>query len=81
MVMVHVKVVEEVTGIVEVVSVMDKHVYKVKDEISRELTKEVRFLHSSSGVLASQIGFHSGSASIGANLCRFIFRTQLQIDA
>ena len=42
MVMVHVKVVEEVTGIVEVVSVMDKHVYKVKDEISRELTKEVK---------------------------------------
>ena len=42
MVMVHVKVVEEVTGIVEVVSVMDKHVYKVKDEIIRELTKEVK---------------------------------------
>ena len=42
MVMVHVKVVEEVTDIVKVVSVMDKHVYKVKDEISRELTKEVK---------------------------------------
>ena len=42
MVMVHVKVVEEVTGIVEVVSVMDKHVYKGKDKISRELTKEVK---------------------------------------
>ena len=44
MVMVHVKVVEGVTDIVEVVSVMDKHVYKVKDEISRELTKEVQSL-------------------------------------
>ena len=43
MVMVHVKVVE-VTDIVEVVSVMDKHVYKGKDEISRELTKEVQSL-------------------------------------
>ena len=42
MVMVHVKVVEEVRDIVEIVSVMDKHVYKVKEEISRELTKEVR---------------------------------------
>jgi len=42
MVMVHVKVVEEVRDIVEIVSVMDKHVCKVKDEISRELTKEVR---------------------------------------
>ena len=38
MVMVHVKVVEEVRDIVEIVSVMDKHVYKVKGEISRELT-------------------------------------------
>ena len=37
-----VKVVEEVRDIVEIVSVMDKHVYKVKNEISRELTKEVR---------------------------------------
>ena len=44
MVMVHVKDVEEVTDIVEVVSVMDKHVYKGKDEISRELTKEVQSL-------------------------------------
>ena len=42
MVMVHVKVAEEVRDIVEIVSVMDKHVYKVKDEIIRELTKEVK---------------------------------------
>ena len=42
MVMVHVKVAEEVRDIVEIVSVMDKLVCKVKDEISRELTKEVR---------------------------------------
>ena len=42
MVMVHVTVAEEVRDIVEIVSVMDKHVCKVKDEISRELTKEVK---------------------------------------
>ena len=40
--MVHVKIVGKVRDIVEIVSVMDKHVCKVKDEISRELTKEVR---------------------------------------
>ena len=38
--MVHVKIVGEVKDIVEVVA--DKNVYKVKDEISRELTKEVK---------------------------------------
>ena len=37
---VHVKVVGEVKDVVEVVA--DKNVYKVKDEISRELTKEVK---------------------------------------
>ena len=37
--MVHVKVVGEVKDVVEVVA--DKNVYKVKDEISRELTKGV----------------------------------------
>ena len=37
--MVHVKVVGEVKDVVEVGA--DKNVYKVKDEISRELTKEV----------------------------------------
>ena len=38
--MVHVKVVGEVKDVVEFVA--DKNVYKVKDEISRELTKEVK---------------------------------------
>ena len=38
--MVHVKIVGEVKDIVEVVA--DKNVHKVKDEISRELTKEVK---------------------------------------
>ena len=38
--MVHVQVVGEVKAVVEVVA--DKKVYKVEDEISRELTKEVK---------------------------------------